>query len=79
VTPIWIAAAAAALVILIVVVLALVLSARARARRARLRALPSHVPLSPTVIVCPFCRREYDPPDTGGRCPGCGAAAPRKR
>jgi len=80
VTPIVIAAAAAVVLILILVVLVVVIRAvRARSRPRWPQALPSHVPLSPTAIVCPFCRREYDPPETGDRCPGCGAAAPRKR
>ena len=76
-TPIVIAAAA--VVILILVLVVVILAVRSRSRPRRPQALPSHVPLSPTAIVCPFCKREYDPPVTGDRCPGCGAAAPRKR
>lgn len=76
-TPIVIAAGAVALLIIILLVVALVLRTRPRPRRPQ--ALPSHVPLSPTAIVCPFCKREYDPPETGNRCPSCGAAAPRRR
>jgi hypothetical protein len=29
-------------------------------------------------FVCPFCKRRYDPGQSGGRCPACGAAAPRR-
>jgi hypothetical protein len=77
VTPIEIAAAA---VVVIVVVLALVLAVRARTRSRRPRALPGPAgPSSPTAIICPFCKREYDPAETNGHCPGCGAAAPRAR
>ena len=76
-TPIEIAAGAVAV---IVIVLAVVLAVRARARSRRPQALPGPTgPSSPTAIICPFCKREYDPAETGGRCPGCGAAAPRAR
>ena len=72
-----VAAAAVVLVVLVVVVL---LAVRARSRTGRRQALPGRVtPPSPTATVCPFCKREYEPAETGGRCPGCGAAAPRKR
>jgi hypothetical protein len=72
-----IAAAAVVLVALLVIVL---LAVRARSRSGAAQAPPDQVaPSSPTAIVCSFCKREYDPAETGGRCPGCGAAAPRKR
>jgi len=75
VTPIEIAAAA---VILIVIVLAVVLAVRARSQSGRPQALPGATgPSSPTAIICPFCKREYEPAETSGRCPGCGAATPR--
>jgi hypothetical protein len=71
---------AAAAVVLIIIVLAVVLAVRALASRRRPQALPGPTgPSSPTAITCPFCKREYDPAETGGRCPGCGAAAPRAR
>jgi len=77
VTPIEIAAGAVAV---IVIVLAVVLAVRARSQSGRPQALPGATgPSSPTAIICPFCKREYDPAETGGRCPGCGAAAPRSR
>jgi hypothetical protein len=77
VTSIQIAAVAVALIILVLVV---VLAVLARARSRRPQALPGPTgPSSPTAIVCSFCKREYEPAETGGRCPGCGAAAPRAR
>jgi hypothetical protein len=72
-----IAAVAVVLVALVVIVL---LAVRARSRSGAPQALPGQVgPSSPTAIICSFCKREYDPAETDGRCPGCGAAAPRKR
>jgi hypothetical protein len=77
VTPIEIAAAVIAV---IVIVLAVVLVVRARSRSRQTQALPSPTgPSSPTAIICPFCKREYEPAGTSGRCPGCGAATPRSR
>ena len=71
---------AAAAVALLVIVLAVVLAVRARSRSRRPQVLQGPtVPSSPTAIVCSFCKREYEPSETGGRCPGCGAAAPRRR
>jgi hypothetical protein len=74
-TPLPVAAIAAALVVLVLVVL-LVVWARSRSAAPR-PAQGATGPSSPTAIVCSFCKREYDPAETGGRCPGCGAAAPR--
>ena len=73
--PVLIAAAAVVVVLLAVIVLLVV---RSRAADPRAMAGPTG-PSSPTAIVCSFCKREYEPAETGGRCPGCGAAAPRKR
>jgi len=71
---------AVAVVVLVAIVVAVLLVVRARSRSSRPQALPGRVgPASPTAIICPFCKREYEPEETGGRCPGCGAAAPRKR
>ena len=70
----------AAAVIVLVAIVMVVLLVRARSRTRATRALPNRVgPSSPTAVVCPFCKREYEPEETGGRCPGCGAAAPRRR
>jgi hypothetical protein len=71
---------AAAVVVLVAIVLIVLLAVRARRRSDAAQALPGRVgrPSSPTAIVCSFCKREYDPAETGGRCPSCGAAAPRK-
>jgi len=77
VTPIEIAAAVVAVIVIVVVV---VLVVRARSRTGPPQALPGRTgPSSPTAIICPFCKREYEPAETSGRCPGCGAAAPRAR
>jgi hypothetical protein len=71
---------AAAAVVLVALVVTVLLAVRARSRSGASQALPGPAsPPSPTAIVCSFCNREYDPAETGGRCPGCGAAAPRKR
>ncbi len=68
-------AAAVALVAVVAIVLVL-----ARRGRPSAPALPpaTSTPSSPTAITCPFCKREYEPNETAGRCPGCGAAAPRR-
>jgi hypothetical protein len=69
----------AAAVIVVIVVAVIVFLVR-RARPSQQQALPSRAaPSSPTAVVCQFCNREYEPSETGGRCPGCGAATPRKR
>jgi len=65
-----------AVLALVVLVVAAVLVARA-IRSAPDRTAPPDAP--PGGFACPFCKRPYDPAQTGGRCPGCGAAAPRRR
>jgi hypothetical protein len=70
-------------VVIAVVVLALlvVLAVAVRAAVARsTNALPPPEDDAgvATGMACPFCKRRYDPSQTGGRCPGCGAAAPRR-
>jgi hypothetical protein len=60
---------------LVVLAAAAALLLRGRARRARPAASSSAE--GESGFVCPFCRRAYDPAQTGRRCPGCGAAAPR--
>ena len=73
-------AAVAVLVAVVLVVLVVLLVLWARSRSAAPRAVTGATGTSsPTAIVCSFCKREYDPAETGGRCPGCGAAAPRRR
>lgn len=70
----------AAVVLLLVIVAVVLLAVRARSRRVASPALPTRSgPPSPTAITCPFCKRDYEPAETDGRCPGCGAAAPRGR
>ena len=70
------------LVIVPVVVMALlvILAVAVRGARARPdRALPpasANGGEAAAGMVCPFCRRRYDPAQAGGRCPGCGAASP---
>jgi hypothetical protein len=66
--------------IVVAVVLVLVVLAVVTALVLRRSARPSRDVLPPPSeqgFVCPFCKRPYDPPQTGGRCPSCGAAAPR--
>jgi len=65
-----------AAVIALILIVAIVLVLVGRSRRQPPAALPS-VPSSPTAVVCQFCKREYEPSETGRRCPGCGAATPR--
>ena len=70
----------AAIVVAVAVIVAAVLLALG-ARRARLPgsgALPPPGEPPAGAFVCPFCKRPYDPGATGGRCPACGAAAPRR-
>ena len=62
-------------VVLVVVALAIVAAlVLRRSARPSAHVLP---PPSEQGFVCPFCKRPYDPAQTGGRCPSCGAAAPR--
>ncbi|HXM58620.1 MAG TPA: hypothetical protein VOB72_24680 [Candidatus Dormibacteraeota bacterium] len=68
-------AAVIALIVVVVAVVLLVLRARRRAGQAA--ALPSAPTGAPGGYVCPFCKRPFEPEQTGGRCPSCGAAAPR--
>jgi hypothetical protein len=68
-----IVAALIALAVIVGIVLLIVRASRPRPAAA----LPSAAPSSPTAIVCQFCKREYEPSQTGRRCPGCGAASPR--
>jgi hypothetical protein len=69
-----------AIALAVVIVVAVVLVLRGRSRAAAVSAPPAAPgPKSPTTMVCPFCKVEYDPAETGGHCPGCGAAAPRRR
>jgi len=75
-TVLLLSAAAVALVLIVAIV---VLAVRAR-RSSAPRALPGAAgPRSPNAVVCSFCKREYDPGTSGGHCPGCGAATPRRR
>ncbi|HSR22400.1 MAG TPA: hypothetical protein VLW53_02535 [Candidatus Eisenbacteria bacterium] len=70
-----------AAVVVAVAVIAVAVLLAVRARRARLRgsgALPPPGEPPAGAFVCPFCKRPYDPGETGGRCPACGAAAPRR-
>jgi hypothetical protein len=67
----------AALVLIAVIAVVVVLLLRTR-RAPRPAALPGSVATNaPGGYVCPFCKRPYEPDQTGGRCPSCGAAAPR--
>jgi len=69
-----------AAVVLIVAIVIVLLAVRSRSRGGATPAAPVRTgPSSPTAIVCPFCKREYEPAETDRRCPGCGAAAPRGR
>jgi uncharacterized paraquat-inducible protein A len=74
IAPLLFAAAALVVVAAAVVVLVAVLGARSRA--AAMPEAPAR-PSSPTAIVCSFCKQEYEPAESAGRCPSCGAAAPR--
>jgi hypothetical protein len=67
----------AAAVVLVVVVLAVAVLLAMRARRSApgRSALPEAP--APGAYTCPFCKRPYDPAQSGNRCPACGAAAPR--
>jgi Zn finger protein HypA/HybF involved in hydrogenase expression len=66
--------AAVAVAVVLLVVAALLVVRRLRSRPEGQTALPEAPPGS---FACPFCKRPYDPAQTGRRCPGCGAAAPR--
>jgi hypothetical protein len=75
-TAILVAAAAAVIVLLALAGVAV----RRASRRREVRDTPRQDgrPPARAGLVCPFCRREYDPGQTGRRCPSCGAATPRR-
>ena len=58
-------------VAVIVVAVAALLVVRARSRPGGQSALPGPPPSEAGGYTCPFCKRPYDPAQTGGRCPGC--------
>jgi hypothetical protein len=76
--PVVAVAVAVVLVIALLVVLLVVRRSRSRSRGGGQPADRGTRPSSPTAIACPFCRREYEPGEAGGRCPGCGAATPKR-